>query len=228
MRNNPIRYNDPTGHKYCDGSGLGGECDQSGIPTSRGQLNRVLRSSGVKLKGNWKYDDAYAVYLGVTAVGEKLARTVGGSTESAFKDTFGTTTFEWGCSECTKLGRTVDRDIIRFRAFYGSYNDNQMLMNTNLVIHEIGHMFENTIASTRSDGTLYKPARSSLPSYLADNREGLGTRWIWQQSADVTPGEIFADMFVGWVQNSNYQTGMGQARTNWMNQNMPTFLNMVP
>jgi hypothetical protein len=223
-----VRYTDPSGHKYCDGSGLSGGCDQSGIPTSRGQLNKVLKSSGVKLKGNWKNDDAYAVYLGVTAVGEKLARTVGGSAESAFKDTFGNTIFEMGCSECTKLGRTVDSDTIKFRNFYGAYNDNQMLMNTNLVIHEIGHMFENTIASTRSDGTLYKPARSSLPSYFADNREGLGTQWIWQQSDDVSPGEIFADMFVGWVQNSDYQTGMGQARTNWMNQNMPTFLNMVP
>jgi hypothetical protein len=188
----------------------------------------VLRSSGVKLKGKWKDNDAYAVYLGVTAVGEKLARTSGGNAESAFKDTFGTTTFEWGCSDCTRLGKTVDGDTIKFRDFYGTYNRFQMLMNTNLVIHEMGHMFENTIAYRLPDGKLYKPARSSLPSYLANNREGLGTQWVWQQSDDISSGEIFADMFIGWVQGSNHETGMGQARTSWMNQNMPTFLDMVP
>ncbi len=226
--NNPLRYTDPTGHKVCDGVGLNGKCDQSGIPATRGQLMSTLRRSGVKLKGNWKEENAYTVYVAVTAVGEKLARTVGGTAESAFKDTFGDTTFEWGCSDCTKLGRTVDRDTIKFRDFYGAYNDYQMLMNTNLVIHEIGHMFENTIAYRLPDGKLYKPARSSLPSYLANNREGMGTQWIWQQSSDKSSGEIFADMFVGWVQGSNYPTGMGKARRSWMNLNMPTFLDMVP
>lgn len=157
------------------------------------------------MKGKWSFKHAYAAYLGVTAVGEKLARSIDGSAEEAFKNTYGSITIEWGCSksECTKLGRTFDDDLIKFRDFYGDHNISQMLMNTNLVIHELGHMLENIIAYALPDGTLYKPARSSLPGNLANNRDGLAPRWIHQQSDDISSGEIFADMFVGWVLTRN-------------------------
>lgn len=223
-----MKFTDPTGHKACDGAGVSGNCDQSGIPSSLGQIISALRSYGVKVKGKWSQENAYAVYLGVATLGDKLARTIEGGAESAFKQVFGTTTFEWGCSDCLRLGKTVDGDTIKFRDFYGDWNNSQMLMNTNLVIHEIGHMFENVIAYRLPDETLYKPARSSLPTYLANNREGLGTQWIWQQSDDVSSGEIFADMFVGWAQGSYHSTGMSSARFSWMNLNMPTFIDMVP
>ena len=228
--NNPLRYTDPTGHKACDGAGIDDACDQSGIPGTLSEIKRALKSFGVKMKGKWSEKYAYAVYLGVVTVGEKLARTIQGGAEGAFKNIFGDTTFEWGYppSECTKLGRTFDDDLIKFRDFYGPHNQSQLLMNTNLVIHEIGHMFENVIAYRLPDGKLYKPARSSLPSHLANNREGLGTQWIWQQSDDISSGEIFADMFLGWAQGSNYSSGMGGARASWMNLNMPIFLDMVP
>jgi hypothetical protein len=228
VANNPLRYTDPTGHKACDGAGANGDCDQSGIPGTLSEIKKALKDYGVKMKGKWSQKNAYAVYLGVFSIGEKLARTIGEGAESAFKQIFGTTTFEWGCSDCTRLGETVDDDTIKFRDFYGTYNQSQLTMNTNLVIHEIGHMFENAIAYRLPDGTLYKPARSSLPPHLSSNREGLGTQGIWQQSDDISSGEIFADMFVGWVQGQNYSTGMGRARTSWMNLNMPMFLDMVP
>ena len=228
MLGNPIRYNDPSGHKACDGAGTNGGCDQSGIPSSLGQIKSTLKTYGIKTTGKWTEKNAYVLYLAVATVGEKLARTAGGVAEDAFKNTFGDTTFEWGCSECARLGRTVDDDTIKFRDFYAPHNQYQTFMNTNLVIHEIGHMFENVIAYKLPDGKEYKPARSSLPSYLANNREGLGTQWIWQQSDDISPGEIFADMFVGWAQGSNNSTGMSGARFGWMSLNMPTFIDMAP
>lgn len=130
-----------------------------------------------------------------------------------------------------KLGETVNADTIRFRKFYGAHNTYQMLMNINLVIHEIGHMFENSIATTMPDGTLYKPARSSLPSRLTDNRNGMGALWIYQQSDTISSGEIYADMFVGWVQGvwaldiDGKLTDSAESRNNWMNQHMPGYLN---
>lgn len=35
-KNNPVRFVDPSGHKACDGEGVDGECDQSGIPGTMG------------------------------------------------------------------------------------------------------------------------------------------------------------------------------------------------
>jgi RHS repeat-associated protein len=233
--NNPLRYIDPTGHMAC--SDIYDFCGQMVFDghVTASILRRALRKYNVKLKGNWETEQATAVYQSVTTIGAKFAseRGNGESASEAFKQAFGSTTFEWGCTECTKLGRTVDADTIQFRALYGSHNTLQMLMNTNLVIHELGHMFENTIASRLPDGRLYKPARSSLPANLANNRDGLGAQWIYQQSDDISSGEIFADMFVGWVQGvwaldiDGSLTDMATQRSNWMNQNMPTFLDMT-
>ncbi len=186
--NNPLRYNDPSGHKVCEGQ----DNDCKGwmnVPSSPALARQILTRSGVRLSGTWEDRNIIAAASAVVAVGTKFAseRGNGESAAEAFNQTFGSTTFEWGCSECSRLARTIDRDTIKFRAFYAAHNDYQQLMNTNLVIHEIGHMFENTIAYDLPDGTEYKPARSSLPTHLANNREGLGTQWIWQQSSGNPP-----------------------------------------
>jgi hypothetical protein len=62
-------------------------------------------------------------------------------------------------------------------------------------VHELGHVFENVIAS--AIGT--KKGRNSIPSSLLNRTGGFFQRSRFQQSQDKTPGEIFADMFIGWV-----------------------------
>jgi hypothetical protein len=71
---------------------------------------------------------------------------------------------------------------------------------TNLLTHELMHAFENSIGYYDESGGFIKPARDLVESEGIDNREGfIGPPLFWQLSIKMTPGEIFADMGVGWV-----------------------------
>jgi hypothetical protein len=198
--NNPIRYNDPSGHIICDGIGTNG-CDQSGIPATRGQLISVLRSSGVKLKGKWKDNDAYAVYLGVTAVGEKLARTLGGSAESAFQKVFKDgINLIWGggdnpsgqCASVTSGGCTSSASQINFWSM-----SNDMVKN---VVHELGHAFYHTVGNPLLGNSFSRDALIRNLSYAS------GEVLVWEQHPismndpqEDIPTELFADTFIAWT-----------------------------
>lgn len=59
------------------------------------------------------------------------------------------------------------------------------------------------------------------------------TRWGWQQSQEANrTGEEFADMFLGWNYNqwdpiTDEDFYIGQARANFMNRYMPSWIAMV-
>jgi hypothetical protein len=91
-------------------------------------------------------------------------------------------------------------------------------------VHELGHAFENVIQDML--GT--KLGRNTLArnSLLLNRPNGFFHLRRFQQSPDSSPGEIFADMFIGWVydrwQLSNSSipdsplTEAGHARNNFM------------
>lgn len=103
-----------------------------------------------------------------------------------------------------------------------------MLRNNNLVIHELGDMFDN-LFSYRAGGRWSGPLLA-LTMDLADNRNGFGDRFVYQQSDVISRREIFADMYVHWIQggwalndNGNLTDDAG-LRVDWLNQNMPGYV----
>jgi len=150
-------------------------------------------------------------------------------TSDAFKETYHYgIDFVWGCSGCTRLGITSGKKehTIMFRAFYTT--GDTMLRNTNLVMHELGHMFNNLNSWTARSGTTYGPAWS-LTTDLAANRDGFGEEFVYQQSDDISQSEIFADMFVHWIQggwatDSVLSQTAANARIDWLNRYMPGYL----
>jgi len=76
------------------------------------------------------------------------------------------------------------------------------------VTHEMGHVFENAYSEVYQQYTgtdkEYKPARNLVATNNnLNNRNGFAGVFLdWQWSNDSSSGEIFADMFVGWVFNS--------------------------
>ncbi len=102
-----------------------------------------------------------------------------------------------------------------------------MLRNTNLVIHELGHMFDN-LFSYKAGGRWYGPSLA-LTTDLADDRDGFGRPFVDQQSDVISRREIFADMFVHWIQGG-WTTDSVLARTaaneriDWLDQNMPRYI----
>lgn len=158
----------------------------------------------MKLKGGWKYEEAYAAYLAVTAVGEKLARTLGGSAESAFRKVFkdgvniamGGEGAGYGCTSVTSGGCTTGDSQINFWSM-----SNDMEKN---IVHELGHAYYHAIG----DPLLldYSFSRDAL---IRNKSYGGGEELVWEQhpismnkdGKDI-PTELFADTFIAWTYNT--------------------------
>src|SRR5690606_13595835 len=135
--NNPINFNDPTGHVICDADGQCGK--EKSIEAE------LWHHYKVKLKGNWKNKEKVAVILGIMAVGDKFGEVLGTSGSNAFKEVFGKMTFTWGsCNECNGAGGyTYSANDIRFVSMAGVHHSDYMLRSINNVVHELGHAFNN-------------------------------------------------------------------------------------
>jgi hypothetical protein len=78
---------------------------------------------------------------------------------------------------------------------YSSTDTKEIVDHPRLIVHEIGHAFHRAI----KDAGLPLPI-NSMSAAGVDNREGFaGLEYSWQLSVDNAAGEIYADMFVGWV-----------------------------
>jgi hypothetical protein len=113
--------------------------------------------------------------------------------------------------------------------------------------HELGHFFEARVNGIQGNSyvrnTLGVYADEDLPANVRIPRRGLdnnersygfaGFRYGWQQSLEATTGEEFADMFLGWNYNQwednvkNIDYGVGQARENFMNRYMASWIALV-
>lgn len=97
-------------------------------------------------------------------------------------------------------------------------------------IHELGHGFDRQADDPRGDlGDRWNDnTDGAFPRRDPDNadqRGYAGNRWGWQQSAEQTTGEEFADMYLGWSYDEwetqdGELTDDGQMRSDWMNENM--------
>jgi RHS repeat-associated protein len=204
MMNNPLRYTDPSGHAICDADGY---CD------SKKTADMVLHQYGVTTSGTWSERDKLAVLSAVVRLGIKFALTLGGMATDAFRTVYDHIEFEMYDGQCAEgcWGRAIDAHHIRFYRHFtatatiedpnnpGKFIEYQYEANTTIIpqlaIHELGHSFES---ATVQNG--WKPRDILSYTDMTDDRDGLAyPLWAWQQSEEMTAGEIFADMFIGWV-----------------------------
>ena len=154
----------------------------------------------MKVKGKWDTEHAYAAYLGVADVGDKLARTLEGSAESAFHKVFKDgVNFTWGgegatglCTAVTSGGCTSSDSQINFWSM-----SNDMVKN---VVHELGHAFYKAAGNPLLGGSFSRKALIRNASYPG------GEALVWEQhpismndpQEDIAT-ELFADTFLAWT-----------------------------
>ena len=108
--NNPLRYVDPTGQRYCEGP-RPEDCApgnyHTGMTTRQSQEAK-LSSYGVRTTGEWSDAGVAAVWAGVVAVAQQIHDTTSHeSVTEGFREAFGITStlplvFEWDphCYHC--------------------------------------------------------------------------------------------------------------------------------
>ena len=226
VRNNPLKYKDPTGHYECHANGICADVITStwtptrpALPASQPLISftggawsnsaeATIRQAAVALgqamadayNGLWSMMEANFTPL---TAGQAFRSAMGGTVEFN-RSNAGCTTGCWG--EATRRRTiTVYTDAFNNNGqarFAGTFNGVQW------AIHEMGHLFER-----RVNGILgWDHIRDTLGRHRdfenllsrgADNNENsygfAGTLFGWQQSPETTTGEIFADMVIGWT-----------------------------
>lgn len=222
--NNPIRYNDPSGNKYCDSE------DPSDCSRYSNSIEDTARKYRIRFKGRWDTKHQLAVIEAAELVGAQFAleRGKGESGNAAFGAAYGHVNFKWegGAGMCggvaTSSGGCTDgAHDIRFWSMSGQlFNDMKRMVKN--VVHEMGHAFDWT---TYNSDDLTR-ASNHMPGGLTRDvlrpNEPAG-RLDWQQHPGAGGAELFADTFIAWTYNawntSNDPLNVAAvgAVQNWMN-----------
>ncbi len=211
--NNPVRYNDPTGHKVCEG-------DADGFDTCNAykSVDDELLQFGIRLsKTGWDHRKSKkAVLLAAQLVGARFASTrgLGESAGSAFKAIYGHITIKaenagmCGNVSVDSGGCTNSQHHITFWSMSGN-GQNDIARMTKNVVHEFGHAYNASIgyaASIDLDQN-YPDLRADRSLYMRPN-PGHPKYYDWQQHPpemddDGWSGtETFGDMFIAWTYNA--------------------------
>jgi RHS repeat-associated protein len=191
-RNNPIRYTDPSGHRVEEDAGYVAPYIRLISTNGCNYTERIVFENAARDVGA-----AYAREYNQTY--GRIAKKMGDdfvplSAEEAFLLVHDGPVFverqSYDCSEGC-WGRAVSQNKIYI---YNNASTKNLVDYPKLLVHELGHVFENTLAQNG-----LPKLRWSLPSDMW-NREGFKPRYQgWQFGGDDTNGEIFADMFVHWT-----------------------------
>jgi hypothetical protein len=215
-------------------------------------IDAELAQYGVSFTGivrEWTSSRIEAVRNAVRVVAERFAGIIGGSREEAFRRVYGYINFEW-CDNCVNgFGWAYDDHTIKFDGMY--LLEYRAIRNT---IHELGHMFDRKICASRQpdgvcngDEIFHDSARTDLGDgwnveycgiYLCLGRTshsgpqpgmywGFAGDWEeWQFGATHDVGEVWADMFLGWVYDEwgNDPFGIGTHKRDYMNSHMRSYL----
>jgi RHS repeat-associated protein len=229
--NNPIRYNDPTGHAVsCEADEDCKEVRRSDKLSAGEAIREALAKYKVKLKGNWNDENSMAVLLGVLAIGNKLVEnTPGGSVSAVFGNVYGSVTAEWVNGVCGAQSDRCYADAYQFPStirFYSSHwtrehNENGVefgatfkkgnpAVSAALVVHEFGHAFDS-----RTGGLF----NQDVASGGITNKTGFGTVIGANGQTEVT-----ADLFTNWVLGTFTDEGDLQK---FMDDNIATWVNIA-
>jgi RHS repeat-associated protein len=209
VRNNPLKYIDPSGHETCDSDGYCGDYGND-------ELMRVSKAYGITFIGEWSIEYKWDVLIAVSLVGTRLGEEANMSGIEAFRAVYDlndskTFLFEWdpncwGCreypEECdagtitgdgciSAWGYTNNYDHIEF----ASMSRISGLRRVNNVIHELGHAFNIRLGRVPEDALEVQNNLVTRP----EGFYGIPRQFVWVQSSIISESEIFADQFIGWV-----------------------------
>jgi RHS repeat-associated protein len=226
VRNNPLKYKDPTGHYECHANGICADVITSTWTPTRPALpasQPLISFTG----GTWSNAAQATIRQAAVALGQAMADAYNGlwsmmeanftplTADQAFRSVMGgTVEFNRSNAGCTTgcwgeaTGRrtiTVYTDAFNNNGqarFAGTFNGVQWAM------HEMGHLFENRVNGILGRDHIRNTLGNhddfqTLLSRGADNDMEAygfaGTLFGWQQSPSTASGEIFADMVIGWT-----------------------------
>jgi RHS repeat-associated protein len=246
--NNPVRYVDPTGHRTCenedDGDCSGGGGAYFGM-TFEDRIPIIASNFNITFKGGWSWQNMLIIMKAVLAVGAAFASAAASNSiymtaAEAFNAVYGYVNFVWKGNGHVG-GKTPDAHNIEFTGLYRS-----SVLSSRLAVHELGHAFDQVIGNERGGNQWTKGIRTDLTGKMglcADSQSCLGRKghegdpnednpfwgfaggWEeWQFGASDWPGEVFADMFVGWTYGQWGGDTRGTNRQAYMNTYMPSYI----
>jgi RHS repeat-associated protein len=235
--NNPIQFTDPSGHLVCSDKHVApGDCSDEGAGLWR---------YNITLSGNWSKENIRAAREAVYAMGDRLAKEIGGTPWNAFREIYGYVNFTWGLEgakgECTTItagGCTTSAHQINFMSMAQPHGNKTTEMAAlearNNIIHELGHAFADIWY--RKDGSydpkgpyVNIPGDNDMLSNRGFHPSPVSARLTWRQHP-CTAGdfgcanEVFADMFLGWTFDTWESDRFGKARDLFMTTNMSEWI----
>ena len=221
VRNNPVRYIDPYGHRPTCSSSEECKTVLGDYVFDGWSYDRQAAKYGLKFTGDWSKSDKRSVLSAAFHIGSSMKSGAITDITNVFKRIFGGTEIEHANYSCDEgcWGRAVSSTHVRF------YTESTGKLDPRLVVHEFGHVFNARVANINLDGdTPYTALDATFASNSSFPRRGdpgnagfAGPQWGWQQSGEDSSNEEFADMFVGWVFNRFASNPGGSARSAWMN-----------
>lgn len=220
VRNNPLRYTDPSGHCAMDADA--DDCFRPGInnPPS-------LADYGVTVDPKMTNNEKRAILEAVVRVGDAFAeeRGLGESGVEAFVAVYDPITINTGRAGggCETVINTITCGSF---AKEGWHRLETSVIN---IVHELGHVFDPKVDGVWESGSY------GLPQVFVDNNTTIlrdNNTIQWRPNTESSKGEVFGNFFVAWVYGEwgpradqvwpGYES-YGSAR-NWMNTNMTNWL----
>jgi hypothetical protein len=241
MNNNPVKYIDPSGHLSCSHANAAeGDCED------RNTRQILSDEYGITLDESeraFSDDEISAIYAAVRSVGVAFTRELIGMTASvAFQQVYGLLTFKRvyryeydgkfyddGACACGGANTIQFASFYQWGPGYTRSESTTALMNRNLVVHELGHMFSYIWLSDSLDNPVNRFSGKLVTEYGWPEYPP-GARRMWRQHPSSPPddpisrGEVFADMFLGWVFGEFANDPVGAQRHQEMNKIMTTSL----
>jgi hypothetical protein len=254
VRNNPLGFRDPTGHFECSTNGICADVITSTwTPTRPASPARQALISFTG--GDWSDAARATIRQAAAAFGQAIAdaynsvwsrmeagfvpltagqafRSVMGGAVTFNRSNTGCTTGCWGEATGPRT-ITVYTDAFNNNGearFAGTFNGEQW------AVHEMGHLFESRVNGILGRNQVRNTLRDhadfqTLLSRGLDNDVTAygfaGPRFGWQQSGSDTPGEIIADMVIGWTYRQWANDDLGAARAQFINSNMPGWISLI-
>jgi RHS repeat-associated protein len=239
LRNNPVRYTDPSGHETCNSDGWCGSYNPNY------DIRILSKKYGITFEGVWSRKDKLAVLTGAIVVAGALAKYTQLEAIDSFKPVFGSLTFARSSEDPGYWGAFNGDSTITFFAGAAQW--------TSLVAHELGHVFNHRVAISGGatpyntiyndgiwtadggqvagyqegftepgtgetcNGQCYDNKGKPIPpNHHYRTMDGLD----FNHSDTLTNREDFADTFANWATGSFDNSDAGLARLNFMTTNL--------
>ena len=244
VRNNPLKFIDPTGHYECYANNICADTLTRRVPTRFSSTTPLVKFSSVTGE-SWTTAEKQAIQHGAWQAAKALYDNgTFASPRDAFLETYGNSV-TWhktgkSCKEATGdnlcYAQVQTGQLIHIFTDIYDKDGVSKIPNANTsdrwAVHELGHAFESRVNGAKTWGYV----RKQLPDNIANRNGFAGGYPGWQQSTCTVDckNEIFADMFVGWTYQkweTNPTTGglsyQASLKDTFMTTNMSMWINIA-